>query len=196
MGRSLLASSKLFQTIIDQCDSIINSLSDRPNWRIHEQLLLPAESSLIHTPAVSQTVCTALQIGLVEIWKSWGVAPKFLIGHSSGEIAACYATGVYSIRNTILTAYYRGKYVQELVTAGPVSGAMCAVGLGEKDCTEMIMHATGYATIAAVNSPSNCTVSGDQDTIEEIINNCKEDKIYCKRLKVDVGKPTLYFLFV
>jgi len=188
MGKSLLESSQVFRSVIDECDKVLASLSERPNWTIRVELAQSVELSSINMPVVSQTACTALQIGLIEVWRSWGVVAKFVIGHSSGEIAACYAAGAYTLRDAILISYYRGKYVQEYQKTATARGAMCAVGLSEKDCAVLLAEINGYATIAAINSPVNCTISGDQNIIEELVAKCKKRGIFHKKLKVNVGK--------
>jgi acyl transferase domain-containing protein len=187
MGATLLESSKVFQSVIERVDKVLQSLPDKPQWKLRQELEQPFETSSINTPAIAQTACTALQIGLVEIWKSWGIAPHFVVGHSSGEIAACYAAGAYSLPQTILIAYYRGKYVQEHRNSKKTTGAMCAVGLDEGECVKLLQEVTGYATIAAVNSQLNCTLSGDRSAIQSIQQLCQDRQIFCRMLKVDVG---------
>ncbi|CAG8950778.1 hypothetical protein HYFRA_00002991 [Hymenoscyphus fraxineus] len=196
MGATLLESSEIFQSVIDQCDRVLQSLPDKPEWKLRKELTQQLEHSSINMPVVAQTACTALQIGLVEIWKSWGIVPRFVIGHSSGEIAACYAAGGYSLQETILIAYYRGKYVQEYVSSDPESGAMCAVGLSEIDCVELLRGIMGYATIAAVNSPLNCTLSGDKSTIQDVQTECERRHIFCRKLRVDVAYHSLHMKVV
>lgn len=188
MGKSLLECSQLFCDVIKDCDDVLRSLPDAPNWRIQDLLAGSADPTLIDRPSASQIACTALQIGLVELWGSWGVIPEFVIGHSSGEIAACYAAGAYSLRDTIVIAFYRGKYVQEGQISQRPSGAMCAVGCDMTTCTMLLSKISCYATIAAINSPVSCTISGDHDALEAVIAECKERQIFCRKLKVDVGE--------
>lgn len=188
MGQALLEHSKLFSRIVDECDSVLGALSDGPEWKLREILAGLDDSNLIDTPAISQTTCTVLQLGLVEVWASWGVKPQLVVGHSSGEIAACYAAGVYSLRDALLIAYYRGKYVQEHQASQRCSGAMCTVGSDSSFCEALIKEVTGYATIAAINSPSNCTISGDQTAIEQIVEKCRSRQTFCRKLRVSVGK--------
>ncbi|KAL9594482.1 MAG: hypothetical protein Q9219_007011 [cf. Caloplaca sp. 3 TL-2023] len=169
MGKSLVECSEVFKGVVENCDRILHTLPDGPLWNVEDILGGSGNLYEIDMPLVSQVACTVLQVGLTEIWRSWGVLPQFVIGHSSGEIAACYAAGVYSLRDTLALAYYRGKYVQELQTSGQATGAMCSVGLGQLPCTQLLSDLPGYATVAAINSPVNCTISGDEDTIERLI---------------------------
>jgi len=190
MGKHLIMHSYVFRSIIEKCDEVLASLPDRPSWTLRRELIIAAEASSIHKPIISQTACTALQIGLVELWKSWGIEPRFVLGHSSGEIAACYAAGAYSLEETILIAYYRGKFIQEYQESSTIKGSMCAVGLGHDDCTAFLREANIRASIAAINSPRNCTVSGDLEAIDYLVLVCQERQIFHRRLQVDIGKIT------
>ena len=191
MGASLLDSSLHFSSVIDSCDQALAELHDGPVWRIRDILRQNAEQSLIHTPLVSQITCTALQIGLVEIWRRWGLVPQFVIGHSSGEIAAFYAAGVYTLRDAIIISYYKGKCIEEMERDLGSLGAMCAIGLNELDCNTILERYKGHIVLAAVNSPNSCTLSGDRGAINDCIATCKNDGIFCRKLLVDVGKSVV-----
>lgn len=87
MGRSLIEYSPLFRKTINECDSILAGLSDKPSWSIVKELQKGPEETNVHKAQYSQPLCTALQLGLVTLLESWGLKPDVVIGHSSGEIA-------------------------------------------------------------------------------------------------------------
>ena len=86
MGNKLLQEYAVFRQTIKYLDNVLSRLQRKPGWTIEEALLEPAETSQIHDPAFSQTVCTALQIALVALLRQWGISPVTVVGHSSGKI--------------------------------------------------------------------------------------------------------------
>ena len=190
MGKQLISSSTTFAAVIDQCDGFLASLGDGPAWKIREELCKPPEISNMNDSSFSQPLCTALQLGLVEVWKEWGVNPCAVFGHSSGEVAAAFAAGIISLRDAIIIAYYRGLYMGRISsTESPGrKGAMCAVGIGETECKSLLKPYSGRAVVAAINSPNSCTLSGDEDAILEILEISKERGFFCRALRVDMGK--------
>ena len=194
MGKQLIESSTIFAAVIDQCDGFLASLKDGPAWKIREELCKPPKLSSINNSSFSQPLCTALQLGLVEVWKEWGVTPRAVFGHSSGEVAAAFAAGLISLRDAIIIAYYRGLHMgrgSRSTESSEPKGAMCAVGLGETECKSLLKPFSGRAVVAAINSPTSCTLSGDEDAILEIVEMSKERGFFCRMLRVDMGKDLL-----
>ena len=191
MSKALLDQLPTFRLVLMECDKILATLKDRPTWSIVEELYKSESSSNIHLSTYSQTLCTALQLGLVAIWKEWGLLPSAVIGHSSGEIAAAYAAGYISLHDAMTIAYYRGLYLSrasETSSSSKPRGAMCAVGLGERSAIEVIESFNGRIQLAAVNSPGSCTLSGDEDVINEVVRSLEKQKIFCRKLRVDIGE--------
>ena len=186
MGISLIRSSPLFSAVMRECECHLSELPDRPCWSIIEELLKPQEASNIHKAEYSQPLYTALQLGLVTVFGSWGLTPDAVIGHSSGEIAAAYATGSISMRDAIVTSYYRGLVLGK--ASHEPAGAMCAVGLDHHDTETLIHGYAGRVQIAAVNSATSRTLSGDRDAIQEIVEELVQKNNFCRKLRVDQGK--------
>ena len=187
MGKSLLDGSSLFKQTILECDRVLRSLPDPPSWSILDEFCKDKHATNIYAAEYSQPLCTALQLGILAMFESWGVQPDVVVGHSSGEIAAAYAAGQSSLADAITNAYYRGLISSKGADESSPKGAMCAVGVGEESVSKMLRGFSGRIQLAAVNSPTNCTVSGDSDAIEELIDLCKESVIFCRKLRVDVG---------
>ena len=195
MGAHLLRNSPLFLSIVQECDRVLQSLPDAPSWSALEEFSKPKEASRVNISSLSQPLCTILQLGLVEIWKSWGVTPDAVVGHSSGEVAAAYAAGILSLRDAVIVAFYRGLYLgSDGTSKEKPKGGMCAVGLSETAARELIRGYEGRVTVAAVNSPSSCTLSGDIDAIEEIVERCKHDGTFCRQLRVDMAYHSHHML--
>ena len=113
-----------------------------------------------------------------------------MVGHSSGEIGAAYAAGTLSLPDAMAISYYRGL-VLSCHSDQKGEGSMCAVGLNEDEANSVVQKFVGRVQIAAVNSPSSCTLSGGLNTIREIIKQLLKEKRFCRELKVDQGMATL-----
>ncbi|RAH44629.1 KR-domain-containing protein [Aspergillus brunneoviolaceus CBS 621.78] len=108
----------------------------------------------------SQPICTALQIALVDLLAFWGVRPSAVIGHSSGEIAASYASGALTKSEAMTIAFYRGHVCKD----APQKGGMAAVGLGKTQVAQFLLPGV---SIACENSPSGVTLAGDIDILDK-----------------------------
>lgn len=154
-----------------------------------DELLKTAEESQIGLGYLSQPLCTALQIALVDLLASWGVKPASVTGHSSGEIAAAYAAGALSQESALAVAYYRGLAAPAIKKKHPHrKGSMLAVGLSKEETQDLISSLTqGKAVVACINSPSSVTVSGDESAIEELLAILQAQKVFTRKLNVEVA---------
>jgi acyl transferase domain-containing protein/NADPH:quinone reductase-like Zn-dependent oxidoreductase len=132
-------------------------------------------------------VCTALQIALVDLLSSWNIYPDSVTGHSSGEIAAAYASGALSMKDAISVAYYRGLLASQLLD-DPIGGAMMAVGMSIKDIQPYLdRFDPGELVVACVNSPSSVTISGDALAVDALGQMLKDQPVFNRRLEVGVA---------
>ena len=187
MGKELHSAYPLFREAIDEADSYLYTLSCP--WSLKEELARDAKTSQVGTAKISQPLCTAVQIGLVRLLKSWGITPTAVTGHSSGEIGAAYATGAIDLKYAMAIAYYRGLVAVELQKKfANVRGGMLAVGLSQEETERYIQKVTrGEVMVACVNSPSSVTVSGDVAGLDELQPLIEADKAFARRLNVDVA---------
>ena len=158
-------------------------------WDVVEELSKPDTSSRLGLATFSQTLCTVLQVALVDLLASWNVTPSSVAGHSSGEIGAAYCLGALSHEDAVKIAYYRGILSSEMKEIDPsLKGAMMAVGASAADVQRHIDSLTqGTVVVACVNSPSSVTASGDVLAIEELEGKLKEQGIFARKLKVDTA---------
>lgn len=148
-------------------------------------MLLERKSPRVNLPEIAHPLCTALQVAIVDLLASWGVFPKYVIGHSSGEIAAAYCAGKLSREGAWKAAYYRGYISSKQLSA---NGAMMAVGLGslqlESYLNRVRKPATGELKIACYNSPKNNTVSGDGVMIDALKELLDTENVFARKLNV------------
>ncbi|KAF5520959.1 Reducing polyketide synthase FUB1 [Colletotrichum aenigma] len=182
MGRELL-NSCIFRTSIHKSQVLLEHYGCP--WDLIDELSKTSDSN-VDLPQYSQVLCTVLQISLVDLLRAWGVIPKAVVGHSSGEIGAAYAAGLISHCNAVKVAYLRGvcsAKVADIVS--PRVGAMLAAGLSEDEAaTYLDQVPPGSAVVACVNSPSSVTLSGDQDSISELCELISADGKFARMLRV------------
>lgn len=134
---------------------------------------------------MSLTLCTAIQLCLVRLLKSWGIEPTAVTGHSSGEAAAAYVAGALDFREALATSYFRGTLTAAYQEKLQLRGRMLAVGLGPADVEPYLSEiSSGKTTLACVNSPSSVTISGDMDAIEQLEGALSAKGIFARKLKV------------
>lgn len=189
MGRELLKCCKPFRDSVRKCEEALLSLPDAPVWSLHEELIAEVARSRVSEAEISQPLCTAIQIALIDFLRVLGIQFAVVIGHSSGEIAAAYAAGFLDLRNAMGIAYYRGKVAH--MAKGPEGqpGGMLAAAMSLSEASELCTEPwfDGRVTVAASNSPSGVTLSGDMDAIEEIQENLENENIQFKQLRVDTA---------
>ncbi|KAI0199478.1 beta-ketoacyl synthase domain-containing protein [Astrocystis sublimbata] len=191
MGADLIQKSQYAVVILSELDDSLAQLpeDDRPQWSLKQEILVEAASSNVHKASVSQPLCTAIQIVLVKLLRAAGIDFAAVIGHSSGEIACAYAAGYLSASDAIRIAYYRGLHSRLACGPGGIKGAMLAVGTtlddAEQLCNDEVFH--GRVKVAACNSPSSVTLSGDEEAIEEMMEIFEDEQKFVRRLKVDTA---------
>ncbi|KAL9093353.1 MAG: hypothetical protein Q9165_004094 [Trypethelium subeluteriae] len=198
MGARLLITSAFVQERIQNLERSLSTLpqADRPSWNIGEEILKDPNISHINEAELSQPLCTAIQVVLVDLLKSVGVTFRAVVGHSSGEIAAAYAADFISAHDAIRIAYYRGLYAK--LASGPKGqkGAMLAVGTSWEDALELaeLPAFRGRVTIAAHNSSASVTMSGDADAIAHAKDVFEDEKKFARLLKVDTAYHSHHML--
>ncbi|KAF5707998.1 polyketide synthase [Fusarium mundagurra] len=143
----------------------------------------------INMPQYSQPLATAVQIALVDLLASFGITPKVVIGHSSGEIAAAYASGGLSLESACRVSYFRGLLAGKLREANTSSpGAMLSINLAPHHVSEDL-EKIGIFTVnvACINSALNVTLSGPEEAINKIKSQADQDGIFAQKLKTGVA---------
>lgn len=189
MSSGLFRISSVYRDTIKSLDRILQNCPDPPAWSIQGQLLASREHSQLETAAISQPVCTAVQIALVEFLKSVGVRFGCVVGHSSGEIAAAYAAGRLGQRDAMLIAYYRGRYAHLASGSDGQRGGMLACGLSREEAGRLCSRPKyeGRICVAASNSPSLVTLSGDIDVLRSLLDKLKHRGVFARLLNVDTA---------
>ncbi|QLE41164.1 SDR family NAD(P)-dependent oxidoreductase [Nostoc sp. C052] len=181
MGRELLESEPVFREVIEQCDELLQQYTD---WSLLSELLASEETSHINSTQIAQCSIFAIQIALAALWRSWGITPQAIVGHSVGEVAAAHVAGVLSLKDAVRVIFHRSR--TQAKASG--KGTMLAVGLSQEK-TERVLAELGYqgcVCIAVVNSPSAVTLAGDSAALSEIAKFLEQKQIFCRFLQVEV----------
>lgn len=200
MGAKLLEEVPFASRRLAELDGILASLPEtyRPNWTLRDQILAEQSGSRISEAAVSQPVCTAVQIILVDMLAAANVKLEAAVGHSSGEIGAAYSANLVTASEAILIAYYRGFHAKlaKSPNGNDIRGAMMAVGTSLEDATEFceLEDYEGRLQVAACNSSSSVTLSGDITAVEEALEIFKEEGKFARQLKVDTAYHSAHML--
>lgn len=147
-----------------------------------EELSRVGTESRVNEVELAQPLCTALQLGLLQILAHWGIQPSTVVGHSSGEIAAACASGAITVESGIVIAFYRGR----LAKLQEGSGAMASIGLSHDEVLPFLVDGV---VVACENSPRNVTISGPKDQIPAVIRNINAalPETFCRKLRVQVA---------
>ncbi|KAH9896254.1 putative polyketide synthase [Xylariomycetidae sp. FL2044] len=196
MGAALLEKSPVARRIVQDLESYLAPLPDRPKWSLQAELLASADTSRVAEAAISQPLCTAVQIMILDILTAAGIELDSVIGHSSGEIAAAYASGFLSARDAMVVAYYRGVHAQLAASPSGAKGAMLAVGTSLEDAQLLCQDEEfeGRIGVAASNSSSSVTISGDEDAIDALQIILQDENKFNRKLRVDKAYHSVHML--
>lgn len=177
MGRELMQTSPVFNDKLREIDALLRQYV---SWSLVAELNADEAHSRLAETEVAQPAIFAMQVALAALWKSWGIEPEAVVGHSVGEIAAAHIAGVLSLEDAVRVVYHRSRLMQRVTG----QGKMAAVGLTREQAETLI---AGYAglSIGAVNSPVSTVLSGDAAALEEIVASLSAKGTFARMLPVN-----------
>lgn len=179
MGIELFSKFQVVRQTFDTLQESLDSIPERPEWTLVGALSQPASTSQMMTEVTwTVTLCTAVQIALVNLFRSWSIHPIAVVGHSSGEAAAAYCAGHLTIQESIITSYYRALALKR----NPEPGVMMAVGLGAEEVLPYL-HGHQSLFLACRNSPQSVTISGDAASIDKLEHDLKDAGVFARKIK-------------
>ncbi|KAH9893811.1 lovastatin nonaketide synthase [Xylariomycetidae sp. FL2044] len=193
MGSQLL-NYPAFCRSLESCNQHLNRLGC--SWSLFDALNC-ADDVDINAPEYSQPLTTCLQIALIDYLASLGVVPSLVVGHSSGEIAAAYASGILSQLSAVKVAYHRGRLSAQISNENNLGFTMMAVGLSREETVQYISRLESNQDpadiyVGCINSPISVTVSGRTQAIQELKQLVEADGIFCRKLRVTLPYHTRF----
>ncbi len=178
MGRELYETERVFREAIDQCATALLPLMDVPLLT----LLYPGrddDPARIDNTIYTQPCLVSLEYAAAQLWRSWGVVPKALLGHSVGEYAAAIVGGAMSLEDGLSLIAHRAQLMQRVTAVGK----MAAVFASEAEVARE-MAGESNVTIATVNGPANTVISGDADAVDKVVKQFAEKGLSVQPLNV------------
>ncbi|KUJ09043.1 BcPKS8, polyketide synthase [Mollisia scopiformis] len=186
MGRELYFQYPVYASTMDACDEYLASIG--APFSLLDELNKDADVSLINEAHISQPACTAIQLALTDLLRSWGISPTAVAGHSSGEIGAAYAAGILPLESCLAISYHRGMATKGLKKKHPhLKGSMMAVGATKEEIEPLLAQLKTKARIACFNSPTSLTISGEESAIDDLQKILEEKQVFNRKLQVDMA---------
>jgi myxalamid-type polyketide synthase MxaB len=178
MARQLFETSPVFRQILERCDWLLRGRLDTPLLSV----LFPESgvAALINETRYTQPVLFALEYSLCELWRSWGIEPAFVMGHSVGEYVAACVAGVFTLEEGLELIATRAQLMQ----GEPAGGRMVALGAGEAQVRAALAPYASTVSVAAINGPKNVVISGVAADVGTIAARLSASGVVVTDLKV------------
>ncbi|MGV0585672.1 type I polyketide synthase [Mycobacteroides chelonae] len=178
MATELYKRNPGFARSLDECEQALRPLT---GWSVLDVLHDVRHAPPLNRVDVVQPTLFAIMVALANMWRSYGIVPDVLVGHSQGEIAAAHIAGALTVDDAARVIAVRSQALTALSGTGTMASVLASCSQVERriaDCDSRI-------TIAALNGPENTTVSGDTTAIEELIALCESNDVGVRRIPVD-----------
>src|SRR5262245_44234631 len=179
MGRELIRHEPVFRATLERCAAAMKPWA---RFSLVEELARPEATSQLQRTEIAQPAIFAIQVALGELWKSWGVDPAAVVGHSVGEIAAACLAGVFSLEESARIIVLRARLMDGCARG---EGTMLALGLGEDEVRELIARHDCTVTVAAINGPRSLTLSGPRSSLEAMLAEVEPQGVFARLVRVD-----------
>ncbi len=180
MDQALYDEAPPFREALDEFDHLFAAISGRS---LLEVMRTGTTGERMADVAVAQPANMALQWALAALWRSLGVGPQIVVGHSVGEIAGACVTGAISLEEGVRIIYQRSR----LQKAMQGRGEMLAVGVSPEEAGELIEPYDASLSIAAVNSPASVTISGEAADIDRLQDAIEDRRLFCQKLHTEIA---------
>lgn len=177
MARELLASSAVFRGVMEECDGL---LREHVSWSLLDELARSEQETRLERTEIAQPAIFALQVGLAAVWRSWGIKPDAVVGHSIGEVAAAHLAGALSLAEAVRVVAARATSMQD--TFG--KGAMASVELPVETIEAVIAPFGGRLSVAATNAPDVTVISGEPEAVAAVVARLQADGAAVRTLPV------------
>ena len=184
MGRALYETQPVFRAALDRCDGLLRPhLGGSLLSMLYPDSAVNQQPSTIDQMAIAQPAIFAIEYALAEVWKSWGIVPSIVTGHSVGEYVAACVAGVFSLEDGLKLVAGRGRLMQSL----PPTGEMAAVFADEARVRSAMVPYSDRVSIAAINWPDSVVISGEKSAVQQAIDHLRTEGIRARVLNVAIA---------
>ncbi|MEV0119133.1 thioester reductase domain-containing protein [Streptomyces sp. NPDC050844] len=184
MAVGLLDSSPVFAERMGACG---RALAEFVDWDLQGVLRQAPGAPSLERVDVVQPVSWAVMVSLAALWRSYGVQPAAVVGHSQGEIAAACVAGALSLADGARVVALRSQAIAAGLAGG---GGMVSVAQAPADVETRLARYRGRLEVAALNGPGSVVVAGDPDALEELLAECEAAGVRARRIAVDYASHT------
>ncbi|WP_216587347.1 type I polyketide synthase, partial [Streptomyces brasiliscabiei] len=178
MGADLLDAAPVFAERVAQCE---RALSPYVDWSLTGVLRGEPGAPSLERVDVVQPVLWAVMVSLAALWRSYGVEPSAVVGHSQGEIAAAVVAGALSLEDGAKVVALRSRALVALAGAG----GMVSLAVSEDRARALLAPHGDHVCVAAVNGPDAVVVAGRPDALTDLLAACERDGVRARRIPVD-----------
>ncbi|HRI67600.1 MAG TPA: beta-ketoacyl synthase N-terminal-like domain-containing protein, partial [Polyangium sp.] len=178
MGRILLDEEPRFRARVTEIDALVRRYAP---FSLLNELRAPEETSRLDETEIVQPAVFALQVGLVDLFDSWGILPDAVVGHSVGEIAAAYVSGALTLDDAVRIVVLRGRIMQKATGLGKMVWA----SIPPTEAARILTRVADKVSIAAINDPSSVVLSGESKAIDSILEQIDKRGIVTRPLRVN-----------
>jgi acyl transferase domain-containing protein/acyl-CoA synthetase (AMP-forming)/AMP-acid ligase II/acyl carrier protein len=162
MARQLYMTEPTFRQALDRCNQLLRTELVQPLLSVLYPE--PGVTAPLHETAYTQPALFALEYALAELWRSWGIEPDVVMGHSVGEYVAAYVVGAFSLEEGLHLIAERGRLMQAL----PKPGAMAAVFADQGRVEAALSSWQGRVAVAAINGAQHTVISGEREAVQAV----------------------------
>ncbi|HEX7360857.1 MAG TPA: type I polyketide synthase [Bryobacteraceae bacterium] len=181
MGRLLYEQEPVFRAAIEECDRVFTKLALRS---LADEIFRDEALSQLGDTALAQPAIFSIQVALAALWRSWGITPEMVAGHSLGEAAAAYAAGALSLEEAARVVFERSRLMKRV--AG--QGRTAVVGLPLEEARRAIQGREGRLAVAGSNSPTTSVLSGDPESVASLLKSLEGQGTFARLLQgVDIA---------
>ncbi|MFI7176748.1 SDR family NAD(P)-dependent oxidoreductase [Streptomyces spororaveus] len=185
MALELLQTAPVFRERMAECEAALAEFTD---WSLFDVLRGEPGAPGYDRVDVVQPVLFAVMVSLAALWESYGVRPAAVVGHSQGEIAAAAVAGALTLQDAARVVALRSRALGAL--AG--TGGMVSVPLPYEETEQRITAWPGRLSVATVNGPASCVVSGDPEALQELLDACAAEEVRARRIPVDYASHSAH----
>ena len=179
MARDLIESEPAFRKTLEACAQALRSHAD---WSLLDELRADETHSRLDELDVIQPTLFAIQVALAALWRSWGIIPDAVVGHSMGEVAAAHVAGILSLEDAARIISRRSQVVRRRASG---KGGMAVVELPADEVKDLLSPLGDRLTIAACNGPTTTVVAGEPAALDELGASLQRRGTFFQKVKVD-----------